>query len=234
MQTISVFGLAQKRIVAKVIESLCARSAKGLHWVDLGTGGGEFLSGVVRCLSALTRSKLVEPQAIDVAASGTNVTPPFRFVAGDIREFLKQDASYDCLSLFEVVEHFEKNEAIELIRKAQSKCSNLLISTPRGFLKQDGETHAEHANNPFQWHRCGFEIGELHALGFHVIVLENYHIAPPGHRRCFDSLVAYAGPAEEWQEIEKALQKLKFKNRFVPWRALQNFRKKLRIQRISF
>lgn len=69
---------------------------------------------------------------------------------GDIRD-MKIEEHYDLIFLGDVIEHFEKEEAIELINRL-SKLSNLVVTTPDGFYRQDSAF-----GNPYEVHKSGFK-----------------------------------------------------------------------------
>ncbi|MCK5594834.1 methyltransferase domain-containing protein [bacterium] len=70
--------------------------------------------------------------------------------------------SFDAVVALEVVEHFKKQEAIELIKKMESIAKKrILISTPNGFLAQETIK-----NNPYEVHQSGWCENELKDMGY--------------------------------------------------------------------
>lgn len=73
--------------------------------------------------------------------------------------------SFDAVVALDVIEHFEKPQALEFIRKLEAIArKKVVLFTPHGFLAQ-----GVYDGNDFQLHRCGFEVEELKALGYRVI-----------------------------------------------------------------
>ncbi|MDP2638257.1 MAG: class I SAM-dependent methyltransferase [Candidatus Levybacteria bacterium] len=72
--------------------------------------------------------------------------------------------SFDVVIALDVVEHFEKKDAIKLL-KAMDKVAKkkVVILTPNGFAKQD-----PYDGNPFQEHKSGWSISDFKNLGYNV------------------------------------------------------------------
>ena len=72
------------------------------------------------------------------------------------------EKSFDAVVAFEVIEHLEKQKAIELIKKMESIAKKrVLISTPNGFLPQEILK-----NNPYEVHKSGWYESELKSMGY--------------------------------------------------------------------
>ncbi len=75
----------------------------------------------------------------------------------------KED-SFDAVIMVEIIEHLDKNDALNLIEKASKWAKKkIIITTPNGFLPQ-----LEYDSNPLQNHICGFYVKELKDLSFKV------------------------------------------------------------------
>lgn len=73
--------------------------------------------------------------------------------------------SFDCVLCADVIEHFEKDLSREFIATLESIARRrVVLFTPNGFVPQEAID-----GNPFQTHRCGWEVKELEALGYSVI-----------------------------------------------------------------
>jgi hypothetical protein len=177
---VNVYGVQSEKVVRWFLQS---HPNIGV-WVDLGCGNGEYLEAI--------NFKPRVGVGVDVARP-KNLPPNFRFEKNEINRWLdiNQGRFFDLISMFDVVEHFPKEEALKLIDRAKHLAENLIISTPSGFLRQDAKTHPEEKDNPWQWHKCGFEPEEFEELGFLVFVLKNYHYKPPGNDKTFDKLVCF-------------------------------------------
>lgn len=78
--------------------------------------------------------------------------------------------SFDIVTLLDIVEHLEKDDALELIDKAGRLARRaVVIETPLGFLPQNMDILGLGGDH-FQTHRCGFEAAELEAMGYDVII----------------------------------------------------------------
>ena len=178
----NIFGVPSHLIVRWILKS----GGKVGPWVDLGCGKGEYL-----------RSIGITPHwgiGIDAAQAVYNLPQYFYYIQKDFRKWLDYSIGekYDLISMFDVAEHFPKEEALGLIDKAKNLADRIVIATPSGFLKQDGETHPKEKDNPFQWHKCGFSPREFEELGFLVFVLKNYHRKAVGNNgKSFDRIIAY-------------------------------------------
>jgi len=82
----------------------------------------------------------------------------------DVRRLPFQSASFDVVVALDVVEHFDKPDALKVVAEMTRVSRNLVVvMTPAGFVPQP-PTETE----PWQEHRCGFDAAELAALGFEV------------------------------------------------------------------
>ncbi len=72
--------------------------------------------------------------------------------------------SFDCVLCADVIEHFEKEQSRKFIAALERIARRrVVLFTPNGFVPQDAVD-----GNPFQIHRCGWEVKELEALGYSV------------------------------------------------------------------
>jgi len=67
---------------------------------------------------------------------------------GDIRELVNKLDNYNVVLMFDVIEHFEKQEGLELLEKIKAKCGNILLSTPSIKIVTD-----DAFGNPYQEHK---------------------------------------------------------------------------------
>lgn len=73
--------------------------------------------------------------------------------------------SFDCVLLTDLIEHLEKKEGLELMKKMEKIASKkIVIFTPNGFLPQ-----GEYDDNPFQVHKSGWSAKEMKSYGYKVI-----------------------------------------------------------------
>ncbi len=85
-------------------------------------------------------------------------------VQADVRCLPYGPATFDVVVALDVVEHFEKPDALGVIDEMMRISRGaVVVVTPSGFVAQP-PTESE----PWQQHRCGFEAEDLRALGFDV------------------------------------------------------------------
>lgn len=84
----------------------------------------------------------------------------------DIKNINKiyKKSSFDAVIALDIIEHFEKKEAIKLIRKMEKiSRKKVILLTPNGYLRQDPIE-----NNQYQIHKSGWSKEELEKLGYKV------------------------------------------------------------------
>ena len=86
-----------------------------------------------------------------------------RYINSQLIDYLKNiDRSFDVVMLNDVVEHFERDDAEELIFWAERRSKKfLIILTPNGFVRQ-GDIN----KNPWQVHLSGFNHWDFEKRGF--------------------------------------------------------------------
>jgi len=92
------------------------------------------------------------------------------YICGNALEIDKlfESKSIDCVMALDLVEHLEKEEAAELIRKMEKIAKRaVVIQTPNGFFPQ-----GEYEDNRHQVHKCGFSSEELKKMGFKVVGMD--------------------------------------------------------------
>jgi SAM-dependent methyltransferase len=82
----------------------------------------------------------------------------------DVRELPYRDDSFDAVVALDVVEHFDKPEALRVLLELERVARSLVVVvTPSGFVPQPPTE-----DEPWQEHRCGFEADEFENLGYDV------------------------------------------------------------------
>ncbi|MGE5505000.1 MAG: class I SAM-dependent methyltransferase [Actinomycetota bacterium] len=97
---------------------------------------------------------------------------PFAVVNADAMRIgeLFLPRSFDLVLLLDVVEHLDKADSLKLIAMAEEIARvAVIIETPRGYVPQNLDIWG-HGGHEFQTHRCGWEVEELEAMGYKVIV----------------------------------------------------------------
>lgn len=83
----------------------------------------------------------------------------------DIFEALPKLGKFDLIILGDIIEHFEKEKAYQLLRELFNHTENIIISTPLGLLPQGAW-----AGNEREIHRSGWELKDFER--FHVVEYE--------------------------------------------------------------
>lgn len=90
-----------------------------------------------------------------------------KYIHGNILEIDKMFSpkSFDAVIALDVIEHLEKEQGFQLIKKIERIArKRTIIFTPNGFLAQEA-----YDNNKHQEHLSGWEIEELKAKGYRII-----------------------------------------------------------------
>lgn len=88
------------------------------------------------------------------------------YILGDAREILTifDSGSFDVITSFDLIEHFEKNEGYRLLEDMTKIAKKkVVVYTPNGFVSQQATE-----DNPFQEHKSGWAYQEMKKLGFRV------------------------------------------------------------------
>jgi hypothetical protein len=158
-----------------------ARSRGISDWTDLGAGTGAATLSATRDLP-LSRRRAVVAQlpAPLLSEAGWTVEQ------GDLRSW-RGDG--EAVSLFDVIEHFERAEAEAILARLERAFSVVMVFTPRGFLPLDGTTDPALADHPLMWHRSGFSEHDFAARGYATFYWPIYHVTP--QRRAYGAVLAF-------------------------------------------
>ncbi len=86
------------------------------------------------------------------------------YIRADVRNLGFKPRSFDAVIAVEVLEHLIKDEGLRLMQEMETWASKkVILTTPNGYLPQD-----PYDNNPLQEHRSGWEVEDLHRLGYKV------------------------------------------------------------------
>lgn len=81
-----------------------------------------------------------------------------------------KEKSFDAVICLDVIEHFTKKEALQLIKKMEKIAKKkVILLTPNGFYHQD-----MHEHNPYQVHKSGWFTKDLQKLQYSVYGLRGY------------------------------------------------------------
>jgi hypothetical protein len=84
--------------------------------------------------------------------------------------------SLDSVTLIDVIEHFEKEVAFNVLRQAEEiAAKKVIVFTPRGFFQQLDVDHYGLGGEKYQKHRSGWEVNDFQELGYNIVIFSNYH-----------------------------------------------------------
>ncbi len=125
--------------------------------LDIGCSdgrGSELLTGAAGC-------DIYVPALREAARQGRRRLP----VAADLRHLPYRDGAFDAVVALDVLEHFEKDEALVVLAEMERVARRLVaVLTPSGFVPQPPTE-----DEPWQQHRCGFHATELAERGYQVV-----------------------------------------------------------------
>ena len=130
----------------------------GMRVLDVGCSDG-------RGSEVLSRAQVhgvdIYRPALEVAQAAGRRQP---VTQADVRDLPFADSSFDVVVSLDVVEHFEKSDALRVLCEMERVSrSTVVVVTPKGFVPQPGT-----ADEPWQEHKCGFDPAELEAHGYEV------------------------------------------------------------------
>jgi len=154
-----------------------ARSAGVEDWTDLGSGDGTTVSMCIAGLNLRSRN------AVLLCSDPPKTLAAWTIHNSDVKDWVHKlsGEAGDCVSMFDVLEHFEKPQGKAILDKLEAAFRAVVVFTPRGFLKQDAETHPQLRDDPLMWHRSGFTEQEFADRGYLVFVWPMFHF-PPNQR----------------------------------------------------
>jgi len=120
-----------------------------------------------------------------------------QFLIGDALYWLPliQAGSYDLILLVDVLEHFEKDRGLILLRECKRVGRKILLWSPEGECPQDEEHYdGPLPYTPSQDHRSAWSRGDLTALGFDVAVWPGYHVNRVTGKKDIGAIFAVYGP----------------------------------------
>lgn len=122
------------------------------------------------------------------------------YINADIRKIGFKTKSFDAVMALDVLEHLTKEEGLSLIRKMEKwSKKKIIISTPNGFIWQDG-----YDNNSLQEHKSGWSVEELEKLGFKVFGINGWK-----KLRGYKASIKYK-PTRLWSIISDLTQKITY------------------------
>ncbi|AFM39686.1 methyltransferase family protein [Desulfosporosinus acidiphilus SJ4] len=84
--------------------------------------------------------------------------------------------SIDSVTLIDVIEHFEKEDALDVLQQVEEiAAQRVIIFTPRGFFQQNDVDHYGLGGETYQRHRSGWEVEDFQRLGYNIIIFAKFH-----------------------------------------------------------
>jgi hypothetical protein len=148
-----------------------ARGAGVQDWTDLGSADGTTVSSAISGLPLSSKTAVLLCPDAPPKLSGWEIRN------SDVRKWADSlnGRCGDCVSMFDVIEHFNRSEADALLDILERSFRVVVAFTPRGLLQQDGSTHPELRDDPLMWHRCGFTEDDFAARGYLTFFWPRFH-----------------------------------------------------------
>ena len=146
------------------------------EWLDVGTGDGVVTSALKWNNEASTKLWF---DAVEEVPSSLDNSWKFHSCEWGLPE------SQDLITLFDVIEHFTKEDGISFIEECKKRSKHIVVFTPRGFFPQEGTEE-----NPYMEHLSGWEPEEFEELGFETTILKGFHYHE-GEGKKYDAIIAW-------------------------------------------
>ena len=84
--------------------------------------------------------------------------------------------SFDSITLIDVLEHFEKAVAWDVLRQVEEiAAKRVIIFTPRGYFQQLDFDYYGLGGESFQRHRSGWEVEDFQNRGYNLVIFSKFH-----------------------------------------------------------
>jgi len=91
------------------------------------------------------------------------------YVRADLRCLPFRNCSFDCILMFDVIEHFQKKDGFCLMKQAEKMSKTMLvIQTPNGYCP------TPYARNVYDSHKSSWSIGDFENAGFIILGHHGY------------------------------------------------------------
>lgn len=149
-------------------------------WLDLGTGNGVVVNDLK------FNKTVINKYACEIDIPNHHVLDNTWNWFNDYKIAFQVKPQYDLITMFDFIEHFEKDEGLNLLKEVQTHAKHIILFTPEGFLQQDNITHPN--IKPGMIHKSGWEVDDFENCN--IIVLPKYHY-PQGLNKWFNSLLVW-------------------------------------------
>ena len=155
------------------------------YWMDIGTGNGIVVKDLKWNTPNTNKYCTDKNKGSNVLDSTwTNID------VKDIKKVLSKQ-KMDLITMYDVIEHFEKEEGLKYLDNILKRTKHAIIFTPVGFYQQDLITNPRECSiNPYMEHKSGWEVADFMEMGFTVAVSERFHYHPY-HKKYYDAMLAY-------------------------------------------
>jgi hypothetical protein len=155
----------------KVIQGMCATNPTSV--LDLGIGFGMNGAAVRNWLDLGTKEAnggkwRIKLDGVEGFAKYKNpVWDVYDKVhVMDIRKFIEIEARYDLIIMTDVIEHFDKEEGIKILRRLKEMCNKaVIVSTPAIWIEQ-GDAYG----NKYEAHRSMWNLHDFRAEGYGIVM----------------------------------------------------------------
>jgi hypothetical protein len=135
--------------------------------LELGAGFFQNLNFVHNNVKIKTGIEIWQPY-IDNSKSKPEVIK----IQGDLRNYKNLSDIRDCVILADILEHFERNEAINLFNSLKTDFRKICLMIPKGVQEQS-EDLTGYGAHEYQQHRSFWYEQDLIDLGFTEIIVDN-------------------------------------------------------------
>jgi Methyltransferase domain len=153
-----------------VLEFVLSHLRTSSSFVDIGCGEGKYTHSIkavrpdIQAWALDWHGPSMDRVTADVKIRGT--------LPGAMQAL--RDEAVDAVVCLDVIEHFEKADAMKMIRDFDRVARQVIVLfTPLGWMPQDGTEE-----NPYQAHRCGFQPAELEKLGYKTTAWRAFDYGP--------------------------------------------------------
>jgi glycosyltransferase involved in cell wall biosynthesis len=187
--------IVPKNRIANIVNQQIKPSFPIRTWLDIGSGNGLVAANLKWNYNTELKIAIDPFQADNTYHDNTWIW------AKNLVEALEiANGCVDLITCFDVIEHFTKEEGSLFLKQILKTASGVLIFTPKGFLKQDYETHPDLPNEGMI-HKSGWDESDFKKFDMKVDVLSEFHKRPQGHCKPWDALMA-------WSEKKTVKQKI--------------------------
>ncbi|SEO13845.1 hypothetical protein [Paenibacillus sp. OV219] len=165
--------MAHETFDYRILETIKEHMKETDSLLDIGSGPCVMLDNL-DFFSTIIALDIYRPYLINRVTRSPHIIPIHADALTIGKLFVPKSVS--AVSLFDSLEHFTKLDGIKVLRDAEHIArKHVIIYTPRGYFPQEGIDHFGLNGEQYQAHHSGWEVEELEALGYKVIILKGQH-----------------------------------------------------------